>query len=96
MGYIQGTLSFSSLVDMYLGDFFVILFHFVFRDRVSLSRIRGPEFNSQQPHDGSQLSIRSTGCPEVQSIDQAGLELTEIRLPLPPTCCRHLVGCFTF
>ncbi|KAM7317276.1 hypothetical protein ACRRTK_023578 [Alexandromys fortis] len=25
-------------------------------------------------------------CPGTSSVDQAGLELTEIRLPLPPEC----------
>ena len=26
------------------------------------------------------------GCPATRSVDQAGLKLTEIRLPLPPEC----------
>ena len=34
-------------------------------------------------HD--RVSLCSPGCPETCSVDQAGLELTEIRLPLPPS-----------
>ena len=32
------------------------------------------------------------GCPGTHSVDQAGLELTEIHLPLPPECwdLRHV------
>jgi hypothetical protein len=29
---------------------------------------------------------RIFGCSETYSVDQAGLELTEIPLPLPPKC----------
>ena len=33
------------------------------------------------------VSLRSFGaCPGTHSVDQAGFELTEIRLPLPPGC----------
>ena len=31
-------------------------------------------------------------CPGTSSIDQAGLKLTEIRLPLPPKFCHHLAN----
>jgi hypothetical protein len=30
--------------------------------------------------------VCSPGCPGSQSVDQTGLELTEIHLPLPPEC----------
>ena len=30
------------------------------------------------------VSLCSLGCPGTHSVDQAGLELTEIHLPLPP------------
>ena len=30
------------------------------------------------------VSLCSPGCPGTRSVDQAGLELTEIHLPLPP------------
>ena len=32
------------------------------------------------------VSLCSPGCPGTHSINQAGLELTEIHLPLPPGC----------
>jgi hypothetical protein len=32
------------------------------------------------------ISLCSLGCPGSSFIDQAGLELTEIHLPLPPEC----------
>jgi hypothetical protein len=32
------------------------------------------------------VSLCSPGCPGTHSVDQAGLELTEIYLPLPPKC----------
>jgi hypothetical protein len=32
------------------------------------------------------VSLCSPGCPGTHSVDQAGLELTEIHLPLPPEC----------
>ena len=31
----------------------------------------------------------SPGCPGTRSVDQAGLELTEICLPLPPRCVHY-------
>ena len=31
-------------------------------------------------------TLCSTGCPGTHYVDQAGLELTEIHLPLPPEC----------
>ena len=31
------------------------------------------------------VCVCSLGCPETHSVEQAGLELTEICLPLPPT-----------
>ena len=34
-----------------------------------------------------QVSLCSPGCATTHSVDQAGLELTEIHLPLPPECC---------
>jgi hypothetical protein len=30
------------------------------------------------------VSLCNLGCPRTCCVDQAGLELTEIRLPLPP------------
>jgi hypothetical protein len=42
------------------------------------------------------VSLHSSGCPGTHSVDQAGLELTEICLPLLPECCvcatTHPVG----
>ena len=35
------------------------------------------------------ISLHSPGCPEAHSIDQAGLKLIEIYLPLPPECMCH-------
>ena len=32
------------------------------------------------------ISLCSPGCPETHSVDQAGLELTEIHMPLPLKC----------
>jgi hypothetical protein len=32
------------------------------------------------------ISLRSPNCPGTHSVDQAGLELTEIHLPLPSKC----------
>jgi hypothetical protein len=32
------------------------------------------------------VSLGSSGCPGTHFVDQAGLELTEIHLPLPPEC----------
>jgi hypothetical protein len=32
------------------------------------------------------VSQHSSGCPGTQYVDQDGLELTEIHLPLPPEC----------
>jgi hypothetical protein len=32
------------------------------------------------------VSLCSPGCPETQSVDQAGLKLIETHLPLPPEC----------
>ena len=32
------------------------------------------------------VSVCSPGCPGTCSVDQAGLELTEILLPVPPKC----------
>jgi hypothetical protein len=34
------------------------------------------------------VSLCSPGCPGTHSVDQAGLKLTEILLPLPPECWR--------
>ena len=30
--------------------------------------------------------LYNIGCPETHAVDQVGLELTEIHLPLPPKC----------
>jgi hypothetical protein len=32
------------------------------------------------------VSLCNPGSPETHSVDQAGFELTEIHLPLPPSC----------
>jgi hypothetical protein len=32
------------------------------------------------------VSLCSSGCPGTHFVDQAGLELREIHLPLPPKC----------
>lgn len=32
------------------------------------------------------VSLSSSSCPETSYVDQAGLQLTEISLPLPPKC----------
>jgi hypothetical protein len=37
------------------------------------------------------VSPRSPGCPETLSVDQTGLKLTEILLPLPPECWRPVL-----
>jgi len=52
------------------------------------SSSREPQFHSQHPHMGSQLSVTlvprdgvslwSPGCPETHSVDQAGLELRDL------------------
>jgi hypothetical protein len=34
----------------------------------------------------NRVSLYSSGCPRIHYIDQAGLKLTEIQLPLPPKC----------
>jgi len=33
---------------------------------------------------GERISVCRLGCPETHSVNHAGLELTEISLPLPP------------
>lgn len=32
------------------------------------------------------VSLHRSGCPGIYSVDQAGLKLTQIHLPLPPRC----------
>jgi hypothetical protein len=32
------------------------------------------------------FSVCSPGCPRIHSVNQAGFELTELLLPLPPKC----------
>jgi hypothetical protein len=39
------------------------------------------------------VSLCSPGCPGTHSVDQAGLELTEIHLPLPPSQVLGLKAC---
>jgi hypothetical protein len=39
------------------------------------------------------ISLSSPGCPGTHSVAQAGLELTEIRLPLPPECWDYSPAC---
>jgi hypothetical protein len=34
----------------------------------------------------NRVSLCSPGCPKTHSVDQAGLKITEIHLPLPPEC----------
>lgn len=38
----------------------------------------------QHPDFQDKVPLCSLGCPRAHSVDQAGLELTEIHLPLPP------------
>lgn len=35
---------------------------------------------------GGKISLCSLVCPETHHVDQCGLELIEVLLPLPPTC----------